>query len=57
MLVHPYDVSMMFLPPGVCTSIEELEDLPSTSYDVVDPNPAFNDVVDLYSTFNNILNL
>jgi hypothetical protein len=47
----------MFLPPGVCTSIEELEDLPSTSYDVVDPNPAFNDVVDLYSTFNNILNL
>jgi hypothetical protein len=35
----------------------ELENLPSTSYDVVDPYPAFNDVVDLYSTFNNVLDL
>ena len=39
------------------SSIEELEDLPSTSYDVVDPYPAVNDMVDLYSSFNNVLDL
>ncbi len=45
------------VPPLVCTSVGELEDLPSTSYDVVDPYPAFNDVVDLCSTFNNVIDL
>jgi len=35
----------------------KLADLPSLSYDVVDPYPAFNYVVDLCSTFNNVLDL
>ncbi len=56
-LVHLYDVSLMFLHEYVHLSIGELEDLHSTSYDLVDPYPAFNDVVDLYSTFHNVLDL
>ncbi len=41
----------------MCTSVGELEDLHSTSYDVVDPYPAFNDVVDPYSTSSDAFDL
>ncbi len=45
------------VPPWVCTSVGVLEDLHSTSYELVDPYSTSNDVMNLFSTSGDVLDL